>query len=99
MSLEKTEIVGIYRESSGALINNDANALAAYKRKKQAQKELETTMNTIKQNQEKIVQLEMNYKSINKNTSELFDFQKKEIEQMRLDLVEIKQLLSKITNK
>jgi hypothetical protein len=98
MSLEKTEIAGIYRESSGALINNDTNALIAYKRKKQAQKELEIIVHTVKQNQEKIVQLEMNYKSINRCTTELFDSQRKEIEQMKSDLIEIKQLLSKITN-
>lgn len=98
MILEKTEIEGIYRDSSGALINNDLNALTAYKKKKHAQKELEIFMQTAKQNQEKILHLETNYKSINKCANEYIDFQRKEIAQMKFDLLEIKQLLLKITN-
>jgi Fe-S cluster assembly ATPase SufC len=99
MILQKTEIDGVYRESSGALINQDANALAAYKRKKHAQRELETFMQTVKENQERMVHLEMNYKSINRTTTELFNSQKKEIEEMKLDLLEIKRLLLQITHK
>jgi septal ring factor EnvC (AmiA/AmiB activator) len=99
MSLEKTEISGIYRESSGALINNDTDALIAYKKKKQAQKELEKFMQTVKENQDKIAQLEMTYKKTNSCTHELLEYQKKEIEEMKTDLIEIKQLLLKITNK
>jgi len=99
MILQKTEISGIYREeTSGALINQDENALAAYRKKKNAQREMGSFMHTIKQNQEKIVQLELSYKNINRCANELFDFQKKEIEQMKSDLIEIKQLLLKITN-
>jgi hypothetical protein len=98
MSLEKTEINGIYRESSGALINNDTNALIAYKRKKQAQRELETFMQIVQQNQEKMVQLEAGYRNINKSTNELISSQRKEIEQMKCDLLEIKQLLLQITH-
>jgi uncharacterized protein (DUF305 family) len=99
MTLKQTEVSGIYREdTSGALISQDANALHAYKKRKNAQREIESFMQTIKQNQEKIIQLEMNYKSINRCATELFDSQRKEIEQMKSDLIEIKQLLSKITN-
>jgi flagellar motility protein MotE (MotC chaperone) len=99
MSLEKTEINGIYRESSGALINNDTDALIAYKKKKQAQKELEKFMQTVKENQDKIVHLETKYNCINKSTNDSLDSQRKEIEEMKSDLIEIKQLLLKITNK
>lgn len=99
MILQKTEISGIYRENtSGALISADDDALVAYRKRKNAQREIETFMQTIKKNQEKIVQLEMNYKSINRHTEELFNSQRKEIEQMKSDLIEIKQLISKITN-
>lgn len=39
---EKTEIKGIYRSlESNALVNKDNDALLAYKKKKQASKELE----------------------------------------------------------
>lgn len=97
--LQKTEINGIYREdTSGALISQDDDALNAYRKRKNAQREIQSFMQTIKQNQEKIIQLETNYKSINRYTTELFDSQRKEIEQMKSDLIEIKQLLSKITN-
>lgn len=99
MILRKTEVHGIYREdTSNALVNQDDDALSAYKKRKNAQREIQSFMQTIKQSQEKIVQLEMNYKSINRCTTELFDSQRKEIEQMKSDLIEIKQLLSKITN-
>jgi hypothetical protein len=96
MILQKTEIDGVYRESSGALINQDANALTAYKRKKHAQRELETFMQIVKENQEKIIQLGANYNCMTKSTTELFNSQKKEIEKMKSDLIEIKKLLSQI---
>jgi hypothetical protein len=99
MILRKTEVHGIYREdTSNALVNQDDDALSAYRKRKNAQREIQSFMQTIKQSQEKIVQLEMNYKSISRCTTELFDSQRKEIEQMKSDLIEIKQLLSKITN-
>jgi hypothetical protein len=98
MKLQKTEIEGIYRESSGALLNNDVNSLTVYKKKKQAQKELENFMQMTKENQEKMAQLELAYINTNKCANELIAFQKTEIEHMKSDLVEIKKLLLKITS-
>jgi hypothetical protein len=95
MKLQKTEIEGIYRESSGALINNDMNSLIVYKKKKRAQVELENFMRMTKENQEKINFVE----TLFKNGDENFYSIQNEIQNVKKDLLEIKNLLSKITKK
>lgn len=39
---EKTQIPGIYRSAEGVLINKDNDALAAYKKRKQKEKKINT---------------------------------------------------------
>ena len=41
MTDAKTDLPGVYRTSEGFLINKDNNALAAYKAKRQREKELD----------------------------------------------------------
>jgi hypothetical protein len=103
MILQKTEVNGIYREeTSGALINQDIDALSAYKKRKKIQNNINSLMEITKLNQQNIKNLEFVYNQtlpcINKSNEEISKM-KTEIDSMRSDLFEIKALLLQITTR
>jgi len=92
---QKTAYTGIVKDSSGALLNKNTDALKAYKKKKEANTKLENLMKVSEINSQKISNLESNFLEINKKD----ECKRIELNSIKQELYEIKVLLMKITNK
>jgi hypothetical protein len=92
---QKTAYTGIIKDSSGALLNKNNDALKAYKKKKEANTKLENLMKVSEINSQKISNLESNFLEINKKD----ECKRIELNSIKQELYEIKVLLMKIKNK
>lgn len=62
--MRKTEIPGVYKVEEGVLVNNDAEALIKYKKKRDVMRRTERQINTLEQKVSKIDKLESDLEEI-----------------------------------